>query len=83
MQILVVAEHDGAALRPATLSALTFAQSVAQATEGTVQLLVLGHELASVVADGVKSAPVLVADSPELASPVTLREREKYTLRDT
>lgn len=73
MQILVIAEHDGAVLRPATLSALTFAQSVGQATEGTVQLLVLGHELASVVADGVKFAPALVADSPELASPVADR----------
>lgn len=73
MQILVVAEHDGAALRPATLSALSFAQSVAQATEGTVQLLVLGHKLASVVAEGVKCAPVLVADSPDLTSPVADR----------
>ena len=73
MQILVVAEHDGAALRPATLSALTFAQSVAQVTDGTVQLLVLGHELALVVAEGVKFAPVLVADAPDLASPVADR----------
>jgi electron transfer flavoprotein alpha subunit len=73
MQILVVAEHDDAALRPATLSALTFARSVAEATAGTVQLLVLGHELASVVAEGVKYCPVLVADSPELAKPVADR----------
>jgi electron transfer flavoprotein alpha subunit len=73
MQILVVAEHDGATLRPATLSALTFAQSIAQATDGTVQLLVMGHELASVVAQGVMFAPVLVADSPNLASPVADR----------
>ena len=73
MQILVVAEHDGTALRQATLSALTFAQSVAQATAGTVQLLVLGQDIASVVADGVKFVPVLVADSPDLASPVADR----------
>jgi electron transfer flavoprotein alpha subunit len=73
MQILVIAEHDGAELRPATLSALAFAQSVAQATEGAVQLLVLGHELSSVVADGAKHSPVLVADSPELATPVADR----------
>ena len=73
MQILVVAEHDGTTLRQATLSALTFAQSVAQATAGTVQLLVLGQDIASVVADGVKFVPVLVADSPDLASPVADR----------
>ncbi len=73
MQILVVAEHDGTALRQATLSALTFAQSVAQATAGTVQLLVLGQDIASVVAAGVKFVPVLVADSPDLASPVADR----------
>ncbi len=73
MRILVIVEHDGAKLRPATLSALAFAQSVAQATEGTVQLLVLGHKLASVVADGVKYCSVLVADSPELAWPVADR----------
>jgi len=73
MQILVTAEHDGTALRQATLSALTFAQSVAQATAGTVQLLVLGHDIASVVADGVKFVPVLVGDSPDLASPVADR----------
>jgi len=73
MQILVIAEHDSAELRPATLSALAFAQSVAQATAGTLQLLVLGHELASVVAKGVKYSPVFVADSPELATPVADR----------
>ena len=73
MQIRVVAEHDGTALRQATLSALTFAQSVAQATAGTVQLLVLGQDIASVVAAGVKFVPVLVADSPDLASPVADR----------
>jgi len=81
MQILVVAEHDGATLRPATLSALTFAQSVAQVTDGTVQLLVLGHELASVVAEGVKLAPVLVADSPDLASPVA--DRNAHVIAET
>jgi len=73
MQILVVAEHDGAVLRQATLSALSFAQSVAQSTEGTVHLLVLGHQLASVVAEAQKFAPVLAADSPELKSPLADR----------
>jgi electron transfer flavoprotein alpha subunit len=73
MQILVIAEHDRAELRPATMSALAFAESVAKATDGTVQLLVLGNELASVVAEGLKYFPVLVADSPELAAPVADR----------
>ena len=73
MQILVIAEHDGTTLRPATLSALSFAQSVAQATNGTVQLLVLGHNVASVVAQAVQCAPVLAADSPDLALPIADR----------
>ncbi|MCP4784545.1 MAG: electron transfer flavoprotein subunit alpha/FixB family protein [Fuerstiella sp.] len=81
MQILVVAEHDGTALRPATLSALTFAQSVAQVTDGTVQLLVPGHELASVVAEAVRLAPVLIADSPDLASPVA--DRSAHVIAET
>ena len=81
MQILVIAEHDGATIRPATLSALTFAQSIADLTEGKVQLLLMGHELESVVSEGLNYAPVLVVDMAELASPVA--DRHAHVIAST
>jgi electron transfer flavoprotein alpha subunit len=70
MQILVVAEHDGAALRPASLSCLTFARQIAEATGGSATWLVLGHQLDGVSAEAAKYAPVLVVDSPALSQPL-------------
>ena len=51
MRVLVVAEHDGHALRAASLSCFTFAQAVAEATGGSVTWLVLGDQIEQVVAE--------------------------------
>jgi electron transfer flavoprotein alpha subunit len=70
MRTVVIAEHDGSALRPGSLSCLAFAQSTAGATGGDVTWLVLGHRVNSVAADASRFAPTLVVDSPSLAHPV-------------
>jgi electron transfer flavoprotein alpha subunit len=70
MRTIVVAEHDGHALRPASLSCLTFAQSVANATGGNAAWLLLGHDVNSVAADAAQFAPTLAVDSPLLAQPL-------------
>ena len=51
-RVLVVAEHDGHALRAASLSCFTFAQAVAEATGGDVTWLVLGDQIERVVGRG-------------------------------
>ena len=63
MSVLVIAEHDNAALKPATLSAITAAQAIGQ----DIVLLVAGAGCASVAAtaSGVAGvSKVLLADSP-------------------
>src|SRR3954471_8202625 len=70
MRILVVAEHDGHALRPASLSCLTFAQSVAEATSGSVTCLVLGDDIEQVVTETSQFARVIAMQSPLLAHPL-------------
>jgi len=89
MKILVVAEHDGSTLRPASLSCLSFAASVADATSGEVVCLVLGHQLDCVAADAARYASVFAVDSPLLAHPLadsfgrtiaTVAEQHKFDL---
>lgn len=67
--ILVVAEVRDGKLFSGTLSAIQFAQQVAQQTSGTYDILVLGHGVASVAEElsyyGAKK--VLVADNPAFA----------------
>jgi electron transfer flavoprotein alpha subunit len=70
MRILVVAEHDGRAIRSASLSCMTFANSVAGATRGEVAWLVLGHQSEKVAGEAARYAPVLVVDSPGLERPM-------------
>jgi electron transfer flavoprotein alpha subunit len=70
MRTLVIAEHDGNALRVATLSSLAFANSVAGTTAGDATLLVLGHGVDSVAAEAAKYCNVLVVDSPALTHPM-------------
>jgi electron transfer flavoprotein alpha subunit len=70
MRTLVIAEHDGNALRPGSLSCLTFAQLVAGATGGDVTWLVLGYQVKSVAADAARFAPTLAVDSPSLTHPL-------------
>jgi electron transfer flavoprotein alpha subunit len=68
MSVLVLAEHDNASLKSATLHAVT----AAQALGGDVELLVLGHA-AQAAASAAASIPgvarVLVVDAPYLAHP--------------
>jgi electron transfer flavoprotein alpha subunit len=70
MQTLVIAEHDGASLRPASLSCLTFADSVAKAAGGAATWLVLGHRIDQVAQHAARFAPALFVDSPGLDAPL-------------
>jgi electron transfer flavoprotein alpha subunit len=66
MTILVIAEHDNATLKRATLNAI----SAATAVGGDIHVLVAGHSAATVVeqaANVAGVAEVLVADAPEYA----------------
>ena len=89
MKVLVIAEHDGHALRAASLSSFTFARSVADATNGDVTWLVLGDQIESVAAAAARLAPVLAVESPLLAHPLadslaraiaTIAEQRKFDL---
>jgi electron transfer flavoprotein alpha subunit len=67
MSVLVIAEHDGATLKPATLHAATAAAEVAKAAGGDVHILVAGKDCraaaeAAAQVEGV--AKVLLADDP-------------------
>jgi len=73
MSILVVAEHDGANVRPGSSSALTVAHDLAAHSGERVELLVLGSGLDSVAADAARFAPVIVVDHPLLANPTADR----------
>jgi len=73
MKILVLAEHDGASVRRTSRSALAFAQALVAEAGGAAQWLVCGHQVAEIARDAARTAPVLVADCPELAQPVADR----------
>jgi len=73
MQVLVIVEHAGGAIRPGSRSAITFARSVAESNGGEVKLLLLGHKVDSASLDAANYAPVLVADHVELTDPVADR----------
>ena len=62
MKILVVVEHDGRAMRPASLRAMGFAGAVAASANAETAALVLGHECAEVATQAAAYLPVLVAD---------------------
>ncbi len=71
--MLVVAEHDGAHVRPGSYSALAVARDLATHTGEQVELLALGSGLESVAADAARFAPVIVADHPLLENPTADR----------
>ena len=73
MRILVIAEHEGSAIRPASRSAIGFARSIAEQTGGQVELLLIGNEIDELAQDAARYAPVLVAQSAALAAPVADR----------
>jgi electron transfer flavoprotein alpha subunit len=67
MAVLVIAEHDGSALKPATLHAVTAATEAAKAAGGDVHLLVAGNgcrAVAEAAAQVEGIAKVLLADDP-------------------
>ncbi len=73
MDILVYLEYRGSEVRKASLSALSFAQLVAEATGGTAKFLLLGNELEQVASQAAQFAPVLVLQSPVIAFPIAER----------
>jgi len=73
MSILVIAEHDHAAIRSGSQSAVGFANSVARQTNAKVECLVIGHKIDNVGRHAASFAPVLVTDSQALAHPVADR----------
>jgi electron transfer flavoprotein alpha subunit len=65
MSVLVVAEHDNRALKPATLHAMTAASEIAKAAGGDVHILVAGKDCRGVAEAAAKvagAAKVLLAD---------------------
>src|SRR5436309_12965192 len=65
MSVLVVAEHDNRALKPATLNAVTAASEIAKAAGGDVHILVAGKECRPVAEGAAQiagAAKVLLAD---------------------
>ena len=70
MRALVVAEHDGEAIRGASLSCLAFARAISQERGGNVAWLVLGDNPDGVATEAARFAPVLSVDSPAFARPL-------------
>jgi electron transfer flavoprotein alpha subunit len=70
VKVLVLAEHDGANLRPASRSCLTFARQIAATTAGDASWLVLGSAIRGVEAEAAQYAPVVAVDSPALSQPL-------------
>jgi electron transfer flavoprotein alpha subunit len=69
MSVLVVAEHDNAALKPATLPAVAAAAELAEKTASDVHILVAGKDCRSVAEAAAHVAgvsKVLLADDPAL-----------------
>ena len=68
MTILVIAEHDGAALKSATLNTIAAAQKIG----GDIHVLVAGHDAAGAAKAAAQVAGVakaLHADAPQFATP--------------
>jgi electron transfer flavoprotein alpha subunit len=72
MRALVVLEHDGNTVRPGSYSAAAFAAAVAESS-GSIELLILGHNIETVAQSAARVAPVLAADHELLATPVADR----------
>ncbi|CAN0642810.1 electron transfer flavoprotein subunit alpha/FixB family protein [Burkholderia cepacia] len=69
MTILVIAEHDNASIKAATLNAVAAAQALGAAGGGDVHVLVAGHDAQGAADAAAKIAgvsKVLLADAPQL-----------------
>jgi electron transfer flavoprotein alpha subunit len=73
MRALVVVEHNMKAIRAGSYSAAAFAQEIAAADGGTVELLILGHGFDALAQSASHVAPVLVADHELLRFPIADR----------
>ena len=70
MSVLVVAEHDNRALKPATLNAMTAAREIAEAAGSDVHIFAAGSDcraVAEAAAQVEGAAKVLLADDPAYA----------------
>jgi electron transfer flavoprotein alpha subunit len=70
MSVLVIAEHDNRALKPATLNAATAAFEIAKAAGSEVHILVAGQDCraaAEAAAQVAGAAKILLADDPAYA----------------
>jgi electron transfer flavoprotein alpha subunit len=70
MTILVIAEHDNATIKPATLNTVAAATKLAAFTDTDIHLLVMGHHAQAAAGEAAKIAgvsKVLLADAPQLA----------------
>ncbi|KAB1593753.1 electron transfer flavoprotein subunit alpha/FixB family protein, partial [Burkholderia cepacia] len=70
MTILVIAEHDNASIKAATLNAVAAAQALGAAGGGDVHVLVAGHDAQAAADAAAKIAgvsKVLLADAQQLA----------------
>ncbi|BAX61725.1 electron transfer flavoprotein subunit alpha/FixB family protein [Burkholderia stabilis] len=70
MTILVIAEHDNASIKAATLNAVAAAQALGVAGGGDIHVLVAGHDAQAAADAAAKIAgvsKVLLADAPHLA----------------
>ena len=65
--VLSIIEHQGGALRPASLNALTLAREAAAAVGGQVTLLVIGSGVGAVAEQAKAYGDVLVCDQENLA----------------
>ena len=68
MKILVLAEIEFDALRPASLAAVHCARQLAGESGGSVTWLLLGHNLDAAAADAARFGEVLCVDDPALAT---------------
>ncbi|HEV2303114.1 MAG TPA: FAD-binding protein, partial [Stellaceae bacterium] len=66
MPVLVIAEHDNRALKPATLNAVAAAKEIAAKSEGPIAILVAGRDCRAVAEEAAQVAgvgKVLIADA--------------------
>lgn len=74
-KLLALAETDGRRVLETTYPTLTFAQTWAQATDGTFDVLLTGYEITACVENvqGFGAEAIYVADAPELEHPLAER----------
>jgi len=67
MKILVIAETQGSELRHASRSAVTLARNAAGATQGEIEIAILGHDISAAATAASAYAPTFTISDPSLA----------------